>query len=454
MSAEGAAAQLLRGLQDLAQTPANDALYDVVRLRLLDGLGCLLAGGALMRAQRGRGQTLLRLSAGEGPVPVVGFGRRADPKTAALINGMSCHIAELDDGHRYGITHAGAVVLPALISTLHHPDLTEQSFLRALLLGYEAAIRMGCSLQPMAKDQGWHGTGMFGCIGAAIGVATALGASPAQMNAALSAGASGASGLLAVIRGASDLKPYNCGQAAQAGLSAGLVAMAGFAGAADVLGGAQGLLDILSGPAAPDLDQLTVAAPYCVETVYLKPYASCRYAHAPIEAALSLRNAHGIAPDQIARVHVSTYRLAVYQHDHTEIHGPGSARMSVPYCVAAALISGETGMAAFGDAMLRDAATLDLTRRVQVVEDPALTALIPARRPAVVTLHLTSGQSLSARVDLPKGEPETAMSPAELRTKFTDLAQFAGYQPEAAGQMADQLLDPDAPKLPLIRALS
>jgi 2-methylcitrate dehydratase PrpD len=305
----------------------------------------------------------------------------------------------------------------------------------------------------MAKDLGWHGTGTFGCIGAAMGVATAMGASPAQMNSALSAGATSASGLLNVIRGTSELKPYNAGQASQAGLSAGLIALAGFRGLPDVLDGHQGFLDILSGGAPLDQSKLIVKSPYCVETVYLKPYASCRYAHAPVEAVLALRAAHGFQGQDVDRVHVDTFRLAVFQHDYTDISGVSSAKMSVPYCVAAALTSGEAGMAAFGEAVLHDAATLNLTRRVKVVEDPALTALVPHRRPAVVTVHMKNGQSHTARVDLPKGEPETAMSDAELRTKFIDLAVFAGYGRDQAKAMADTVLDPAAAKLPLIRAL-
>ena len=32
-------------------------------------------------------------------------------------------------------------------------------------------LRVARACQPAAKDRGWHGTGTFGCIGAAVGVA-------------------------------------------------------------------------------------------------------------------------------------------------------------------------------------------------------------------------------------------------------------------------------------------
>lgn len=437
-----ASALLLDGLDRLRHGPLGPGVEQAVRLRFLDTLGCLLAGARILHTQDGRTADLLALSGTDGPVRVVGFDRRCDAQTAALVNGMSCHMAELDDGHRYGIVHAGAVLLPALMSVTHLPQVTDAQFERALLLGYEAAIRIAQTSQPHAKDLGWHGTGTFGCIGAAIGVATALGADARQMNAALSAGATSASGLLGVIRGTSELKPYNCGQAAQAGLSAGLTAMAGFAGPEDVLGGPQGFLRLMGG--APDMDHgaLRVAAPYCVETVYLKPYASCRYAHAPVEAVMRLRDRHGLTADRVARVTVETFRWAVFKHDHRTVTGISDAKMSVPYCVAAALTSGQTGMAAFTPEMLQDPATLDLTARIEVREDPAMTALVPHRRPAAVTVHLHDGRTFEARVELPKGEPETAMTPSELRGKFTDLARFSGRSTSDAARMADAILDP------------
>jgi 2-methylcitrate dehydratase PrpD len=445
--------RLLSGLEDLRDAPLDPSVAQAVRLRLLDTLGCLIAGAAMLRTRDTRTRTLLDSSAGAGPVRVVGFDRACDPQTAALVNGMSNHMAELDDGHRYGIVHAGAVVLPALLSVRHDPRVTGESFLRGLLLGYEAAIRVARTSQPHAKDAGWHGTGTFGCIGAAIGVAAALGANTAQLNAALAAGATSASGLLNVIRGASELKPYNAGQAAQAGLSSALTAMAGFAGPIDVLGGHQGFLNLMGAPADAPHPDIDVTSPYCVETVYLKPYASCRYAHAPVEAVLQLRAAHSFDPAQVARVEVDTFRWAVFKHDHRTVTNVSDAKMSVPYCVAAALVSGETGMAAFSARALQDRATLDLAGHVDVREDAAMTALVPHRRPAKVTVHLHSGEAHSARIELPKGEPETAMTPQELRDKFVDLAVFGGVDAGLAQSMADTITDPLADVLPVLDML-
>ena len=63
-----------------------------------------------------------------------------------------------------------------------------------------------------------------------------------------------------------------------------------------------------------------------------------------------------------------------------------------------------------------------LARRVEVVEDPALTALTPAARPARVEIRLRDGRMLVRQVDQPWGEFDRPYPEALLRDKFAALA--------------------------------
>jgi 2-methylcitrate dehydratase PrpD len=355
---------------------------------------------------------------------------------------MNSHVVELDDGHRYGITHAGGPLIAALLAMGHDPRITNDSFLKGIVVGYEASLRVAITCQPEAKLNGWHGSGVFGVIGAAVGTGVALRFDQAKLNAALAAACTSASGMIKAFSGASELKPYNAGQPALTGLAAALIADAGFPGPADILDGPHGLPHMLRGSAA-DPAAYTVAAPYCVETVYLKPYASCRYCHAPVEAILTMRRDHGLTPADVKSVKVETYQLAVHKHNHTEIEGPYSARLSIPYCVGAALSTGRSGMAAFAPSALADPDTLAIMRLTNVHEDPEMTALVPRRRPARVTLTLHSGKVLTEHVDLPRGEPEVPLIDAELQDKFCDLATYSGIAPSHAKVIAARILDPE-----------
>ncbi|WP_425041392.1 MmgE/PrpD family protein [Primorskyibacter sp. S187A] len=427
----------LDGLEALAASPLSPALEETTRLRLLDWLGCTLAGAASERARLGQ----MLASAGDGPAPVIGTGQTVAPLSAALLNGMASHVVELDDGHRYGITHAGGPLIAALLAMAHDPRMDQARFLKGIVLGYEAALRVAIACQPEAKLNGWHGSGVFGVIGAAMGTAVALGFDRVQLNAALAAACTSASGMVKAFGPGSELKPYNAGHPALNGLAAALAAEAGFPGPEDILDGPHGLIEMLRGSPVPP-GALSVAPPYCIETVYLKPYASCRYAHAPVEAALRLKAEHGIAPADITAVQVETYGLAVHKHDHTEIDGPYSARLGIPYCVGAALALGETGMAAFSETALNDPETLRLMRATRVTEDPALSALVPAKRAAHVSLTLRNSSEVATQVDLPLGEPEVPLRAPDLRAKFADLARTAALSEARITALADAVLDP------------
>ena len=438
----GATATLLVGLRDLDARPLPDSAVAAARLRLLDWLGCALAGAA---SDPVRGARLAALSGEtDGPARLIGLGRGAAPSTAALINGAAAHAAELDDGDRFGMVHAGAPTIAALLALGGPARLSDDDLIRGIVAGYEAAVRLARTVQPRAKQAGLHATGVCGTIGAAMGLAAALRLDPEGANAALAAGATAASGILKVIRGASELKPFNAGLAAQAGLSAALLARAGFRGPDDVLDGPQGWLELVGGSADLPIAPLAGFGRLCVETVYVKPYASCRHCHAPVEAALRLRAAHAPDSDQVTAIRVRTHRLAVHLHDHVQIAGAHSAKMSIPWCTAVALHKGLVGMDAFAPEVLADPLTLALTQRVEVIEDPAMTAAAPARRAAAVEIALRSGACLVDGVDLPRGEPETALSPDEIRAKFLDLARFAGLPTARAEAVAARVLDPSA----------
>lgn len=429
--------RLLSGITALSEAPLSAELAATARLRLLDWMGCVLVGASV---ERDRIATILA-AGGEGPAPVPGTGRTTSPLTAALVNGMHSHVVELDDGHRYGITHAGGPLIAALTGVLHDPRVTGESFLKGIVAGYEAGLRVAIACQPEAKLNGWHGSGVFGVIAAAVGTGVALGFGPDKLNTVLAAACTSASGMVKAFSEGSELKPYNAGQPALTGLSSALVADAGFPGPRDILDGPHGLVQMLRGSPA-DPSAFAVTAPLCIESVYLKPYASCRYCHAPVEAVLTLKDRHGVTSADVAHVTVDTYRLAVHKHDHTEIDGPYSARLGVPYCVGAAMATGETGMAAFSPEALADAETLRIMRATHVREDAELTALVPARRAARLTLHLTDGRALTERVDLPRGEPEVPLSADDLRAKFADLAGVAGLAPDRIRAIAEAVLDP------------
>jgi 2-methylcitrate dehydratase PrpD len=235
----------------------------------------------------------------------------------------------------------------------------------------------------------------------------------------ISCAAGSAAGMLEMQEQESELKPYNVGRAAMDGLAAAEMGLVDFETPADMLGGERGFFRNFADQYAPE--KLTEKTEYFeIERIYVKPYASCRHSHSAVEAAIRLHE--GLEPERIESVEVRTYRLGVKGHDHTEIRGIASAKLSTPYAVAAGLLLGRADLTAFEPL---DEGVLKLAKKVSVAEDPELTRESPQKRVAVVTVKLRDGTSRSARVDYAKGDPENPMSPEEMEEKRKLLSAYA-----------------------------
>ena len=99
-----------------------------------------------------------------GTADLIGYDRKTDGKTAALINGFNAHSLELDDGQRFAMIHLGASVISAIKAAADENEIREESFLTGIVMGYEAACRVAIAMQPSHKQKGYHAAGTCGTI--------------------------------------------------------------------------------------------------------------------------------------------------------------------------------------------------------------------------------------------------------------------------------------------------
>ncbi len=417
-------------LYDLSRKPVPDSAYGEAKQCLLDYIGVTWAGSAIQ--EREMQSCLAMLGGGDGEATVIGYKVKTTAPHAAFVNGMNAHVMELDDGHRYGMMHLGSPIISALLPMCEQMGVGGRELLVGIIVGYEAALRLACAIQPSHRRRGYHTTGTCGTIGAAMGIAAALRYSKVQMKDALSAAVTSASGLLE--HDQSHQKSYNVGTASLNGLMAGLMGRVGFTGPDDALFGRRGFLSAMSERA--DVAPLTegVQSAYAIETIYRKAYAACRHCHAPIESALKIMAEHALRADDVVGVEVSTYEGAMVGHDHKEVKTVSSAKMSIPYCVASALVLGKAGFETFTEENIRNRPILSLMEKVEVVADEELTSLVPQKRAAVVTVA-ARGQTYQARTDYPKGEPENPLTAGELTDKFRTLSRRRGKTEGAVDKM-------------------
>ncbi len=335
--------------------------------------------------------------------------------------------------------HLGASVITALLSAASVNNISTDDFLRVTIMGYEAACRLAVAIQPGHKKKGFHAAATCGTVGAAVAVAFALRMNATQLKTVLSAAVASAAGMLEIQEQDSQLKPYNLGRAAMDGLTAAAMGFTPMRGPDDMLDGDRGFFKLFTDEY--NLEKLILQTDYFeMERIYVKPYAACRHCHSAIEAALALRDK--IKPQDISRILVKTYKLAIKGHDHIVIKSSPSAKLSIPYSVAAALILGQAGLEAFAEKTVARHDILELVSKVTVEEAPCPTILPPDARYATVVVTAKNGEEFSYSVDYAKGAPENPMSREDMTDKIQSLLAYAECDEKLVGQCR-ALLDDD-----------
>ena len=421
---------LLDHIDKLAKTKYLAEVVDQVRYCLIDYVGCVYAGSA-RSVYREVAQGLP-----EGSARLLGLGKTANPLQACLVNGIFSHGEELDDGHRRAMMHLGAPIFSALLAAWDEAEvggrLGEQRFIAAAVCGYQAAIILGQTLQPHHKLQGFHGTGTCGTIGAALAIGVLRGYTEKQMRATLALSATSGAGLLGVLDDGSQMKPYNVGRAAMDAYAAAQFGAAEPEPPEDILGGKRGFLRVFSGDAQEPQLLLPSEGEYLIQGVFRKPYAACRHCHAAIDAARAIAREPRFSADSVKSISIRTYDLGVFGHDCQRPANGSAAKMSTPFCVAAALLGYPLLPSTFTDERCVDEKLVRLAQTVAVVPDLLVTSWLPDRRGCIMRVEQTDGVVFEQTVEYAKGEPENPLTADELEQKFLTLCASSALPKEAA----------------------
>jgi 2-methylcitrate dehydratase PrpD len=388
-----------------------------VKLAMLDLLACCVAGS---EDQAARVTAAFASETGTGDCVIVGTPLRASPPLAALANGTAAHALDFDDVSMRMI-HPSATLVPALLAVGEARRITGRELLDAYVAGFEVEARLCKVLNPEHYERGWHTTGTIGPLGAALAACRALGVDGERARHALGIAASSASSIRRNF--GSMVKPLHAGQAAQHGLQAALLAEQGFTASRSVLEGAYGFLDVFSSleRVSELLDAFAPDAPYEVATsgIALKRFACCGVIHSAQDALLDLVQANGLTADDVVGIDCRVNPLAARVLVHHITQDGLEGKFSMEYSLAVCLVDGRAGLAQYSATRAADPALVPVMERVTVVVDDSIPVNL-AYFPSVVTLHLVDGRHVTARVDIPKGYPERALSDDEVFAKVRE----------------------------------
>ncbi len=409
-------------LTELYNNLPFEKLKDYTKDCLIDYLACAYAGSKIIGDKT---DAFLSFNKTGGDTPLVGMQQKASPSTAALINAMLPHATELDDGHRFAMLHIEAPIIAALISAVSSGMITDaQAFLKGIVIGYEVTCRLAQVMQPGHKIKGFHATGTCAVCGAALAIGFASGYTEEELNHTLSAAVASAAGLLEMIDSPSQLKPYTVGNAAQNGYVAACIGKAGFVGPNDPLFGKRGFYNAF-GDTLDSKQLLIKEATYKIQQRYTKPYASCRHCHPPTEAVLKIKAQNEFDTDNIDRIDIKTYKLAIFGHDSKQVDSVSAAKMSIPFSVATALVNNEAGFSAYSKDAICNEKIIALAKKVFIAESEAFNEAFPKKRGAKAVITTKKHQKYELTVEYPLGEPENPMDRTAIIAKYYELGKFA-----------------------------
>lgn len=414
--------EFLKMVDVVWKAPIPDEVMARAKRSLLDYLAVTCAGVEFQKEKLEKYYDFAQPE--EGKFRVIGTGKDLVLKEAVFLNGLNGHALDFDDGTNSGIIHLGSPIFSLLLPLAERYDNTVDEVLKAAIVGYEASYTMAVSIQPGHKAMGYHATGTCGTLGATIAASYMLGFSEEERFHAFAAACMAASGMLKVLDDGSELKPYNVAKTALLALTALQLGKSGFKGHADPLGG-RGFFKMMTGKEDVEMKSALLNGTYAIMKSYTKPYASCRYTHPAVEAALHMRIM--FKPEDVEEIDIRTYDLAVSGHDHTDIPGSYSAKMSIPYATAAGLIYGKAGLQEFTEEAVQGEKILALTKKIRVEADQALSNAFPGVQAAIVTIR-TKNREYTERVDFPKGEPENPLNDQEFRDRYNGLMEYAGQK--------------------------
>jgi 2-methylcitrate dehydratase PrpD len=347
------------------------------------------------------------------------------PAGAALVNATLGHSLDFDDTHAKAVVHPGAPVIPAALAAAEMVGASGAELLTAIVAGYEVALRLALALPAGAHyDRGFHPSATCGAFGAAAAAARVFRLPAESVASALGIALSQSAGSLQFLANGAWTKRFQVGWAGMAGLVAATLAQKGFKGAAEPIEGRHGFLNAYAPSPMPERVTEDLGQVYELMATGVKPYPSCRWGHAGIDAALQLREELGLQPHEIERATLGVSRagLLLVGEPAAKKADPRNivdGQFSGPFVIAVALATGRMDWDSYR--LLDDPGIRALLPRITCENDPAMEAEFPANMSGTLTLH-ARGQAFTRTVIVPRGEPANFPDEATFRAKFMGLA--------------------------------
>lgn len=404
----------------------NPHVVNITKMCIQDFIGVAIAGATKPEAAIWKRYYALKPTAPQATLLCRGFKKTAVEEAAAL-NAVFGHVMDLDDVHNASITHLAAITIPSALALAEQLNKSGKDLIEAVAAGYEAGARIGEAITPSAYHY-WHTTSVVGAFAAAAASAKLLGLSPDEIVNALGSAGTQAGGLWEFLAAGAMSKVLHVANANLCGLRSAELARLGFTGASSILEGERGFIRAL----APQYELECLIRGYHqgfkIEENSFKPYACCRHTHSANYCIEKILAAHDLNPEEIESITDETYQTAVQTADNPAPKNPYTAKFSLQFCIAAAIVLNDLSDRAFTDENIKDPRIRRIMDKIRIVISPELDEefrLNPDQWSHRLTIITTTGHIISEQVDFPIGDFKNPFNQEMADNKFCQLTETA-----------------------------
>jgi len=379
---------------------------------LLDTLGAMIAGTRTPVYDLMHRYVLSQM--GTGPAVLMNSPGKTSTTGAALANGYAANALDIDDGCRLAKGHPGASVLPVTLAASQGIEVCNgKSFLTALIIGYETAIRAAYIRH--ATCSVYHSSGSWGGIGGAAAAGKLMGLNRDELFNALGTATyhvPNAPMMLGIETPC--MGKDSIGWGSFVGMASVEMARVGFTGPKPIF------------DESPNQEWITsLGNTFEIMNLFFKPYAACRWAQPGVDGVLKIMEKETLSVGNIRKIRVYTFSAAGALSMKPPLNTE-DAQYNFAYPIAAAAIYGKIGPDQVQPPKIFDKDVLELMDKISVIVEDQYQKEFPAKTLANIEIEDFSGNCyqsgvMSARWDL----SNTLPTDEELETKFVWIVEPA-----------------------------
>lgn len=377
---------------------------------------------------------LAKEQGGRPDAPIWFDGTRVPAVAATRVNAVLSDAAASDDSDIRNTAHEGTTLTAAGLAVGERTGATGQELLGAMILGYQAAGRIGEART--GGPGGLHASQIVAFAGAAC-AAKLMKLTDEQMAHALGIVATTIGGLATGTN--SWAREYMGANAAACGVDAAMAAGRGYTVNEDMLGSRGGFVDVFGG-GARTVDRLTADLGKdwdIVDFLAIKLWPGAHPFSGTVEAAMNAARQSAVAPEAVAKILVAGQNRTTVQGSRRPAN-LAEAIHSLSYYVAAAVADKDFTWAHATPAKYSDPR---ITRLMDLVEvDPAPPSVTYKWSwGGTVTIVTTSGARFTSTVDAPRGSGPRGIEWSDVESKFRALMPESKLPEPRLSQILDRI---------------